>query len=271
MSSVTKKIKDFFGMKELPFRKEVRHNELFESDDMKECLTRLELALESEEFILIFGQPGCGKSNILVKFVHQLDKNVYQPAYIASGKNIGEVAKDILKELKFNMPFHGTAAVRLLKNELHTLCQQKGKLPVIIIDEADSISPLTLSNLKLLTNFSMDSRREALFILCGAEQIESTLKLAALEALRQRIQLRYKVKGLSIEEVSRYIDHHMKICGVERKVFSDDAKAEIYRASNGTMRVINEICYNLIIYAVAQKKDIIEASLLSEVLLWNGK
>lgn len=266
MTGMAKTIKDFFGMKELPFRKEVRQNELFESEDMKEGTARLELALDSEEFILISGQPGCGKSSILRYFVHHLDQNTYSTAYIAPGKNIGEVAKDILREFKFSMPFHGTAAMRMLKNELHCLCTQKGKLPVIIIDEAESLSPFTLSNLKLLTNFGMDSKREALFILCGSEQIEATLKLVVLEALRQRIQIRYKVKGLSIEETSKYIDHHMKICGVARKVFSDDVKAEIYRASNGTMRVINELCYNLIINAVVNKKEIIEASLLSGVM-----
>jgi type II secretory pathway predicted ATPase ExeA len=253
-------------MKEIPFRKEVRPNELFESQDLKEGLARLELALDSEEFILISGTPGCGKSSLVRRFIHRLDGNGYLPGYIAGGRNIGEVAKEILKDLKLTMPFHGTAAIRALKSEFEVLYRQKGKLPVVVVDEADSLSAQTLSHLKLLTNFSMDSKRAALFILCGSEQIESTLKRSEMEALRQRIQLRYRVKGLSLEESSQYIDHHMKIAGVLKKVFSDEAKAEIFRASNGVMRVINDLCFNLIITAVVNKKEIIESSLLREVI-----
>lgn len=263
---MVKKILNFFGMSHLPFGKQIGCNELFESSDLREANARLEIAIENEDITLISGIPGCGKTTIIRNFINRLDLNSYQVVYVAGGRSVGEIAKDLLSGLQMSVPFHSTSAIRCLKKGVENIYSQKGKKSIFVIDEVDTLSVATLSNLKTLVNFNIDSENKALLILCGAQMIESTLNLVSLEPLNQRIRIRYSVKGLSLEEVSVYIDHHMKLCGVGKKIFTDEVKAEIYKASKGVLRVINSICYNLILAAVSKKKEIIESSLLGDVL-----
>jgi len=74
------------------------------------------------------------------------------------------------------------------------------------------------------------------------------------------------LQGLSLEETSLYITHQLKICGLERSLFTDETKAGVFHHSKGIISTINAICFDLIIYAAAHSKDIIEPSMLEVVL-----
>jgi len=117
---------------------------------------------------------------------------------------------------------------------------------------------------------NMDSQILLFLVLCGQNSIYEKLGYPQLEALRRRVRIRYVLRALSVEETGYYISHQMKNCGVEKSVFSDDAKAGIFQHSKGILSEINAICFELLIYAAAQSKQIIEPSML-EVVLQNHR
>ena len=139
------------------------------------------------------------------------------------------------------------------------------------MDEIQELPTSTLVSLKNLLNYNMDSEIYLFLILCGQNSIYEKLRLPPqLEALSRRIRIRYALRPLSVEETGHYISHQMKVCGVEQSVFSDDSKAAIFQHSKGTISEINAICFELLIYATAQSKQIIEPSML-EVILQNRR
>lgn len=264
---MTESIKSFFGFKKMPFSKHIGVNKLFQSSSFKEALSRLEIALENEDITLITGSIGSGKSNVLRYFTGKLDANSYKPIYIPADKmKPGEIAKKALKELNMEIPFHGSAAMRKLKQSIIKLNKHNGIKPILVIDEAQQLPIETLLSLKNLLNFNMDSENLLCIILCGQKELNEILDLSPLESLRRRIRIKYHLAPLTLEETAQYIHHHLRVCGLERQLFTDDSKATIFHYSKGILCEINRICFEAIIHAVSLSKDLIEPSMLKPIV-----
>jgi general secretion pathway protein A len=260
------KIKNFFGFKKIPFSKSIGVNELFQSAELKEACARLELALQNEDMALLTGAAGSGKSSAIRAFADSLDPAQHKIVYIpADNFKIGEIAKLALAELQVKSPYQATAALRALKKAVATLSNDKGIKPVIIIDESQELPLTTLSAFKHLLNFSMDSSNLLFILLCGQSEFQDTIQLLPLESLKRRMRIRCHMSGLTLDETSRYISHQLKISGIDKNIFTDDTISQIYSMSKGIISNINRFCFDLIIYAVSQSKDIIEPSMLERI------
>ena len=269
--SSTDAVKNFFGLVKMPFSKLIGVNELYRSSSFQEACARLQIGLENEDAVLLSGAVGSGKSNVLRYFTHNLDPNAYRSIYIAADSfKIGEIAKRALTALNVEVPYTGLSALRKLQQTIIKLNREKALKPLLIVDEVQELPTSTLVSLKNLLNYSMDSEILLFLILCGQSSIYEKLGYPSLEALSRRIRIRYSLRPLSVEETGYYISHQMKVCGVEQSVFSDDTKAAIFQHSKGILSDINALCFELLIYAAAQSKQIIEPSML-EVVLHNQR
>jgi general secretion pathway protein A len=264
-------VKNFFGLTKIPFSKLIGVNELYHSSSFTEACARLQIGLENEDVVLLTGAVGSGKSNVLRYFTHNLDPNAYRCIYIAADCfKIGEIAKRALFALNVEVPYTGSAALRKLQQTIIKVNQEKALKPLIIIDEVQELPTPTLISLKNLLNFGMDSEILLFLILCGQNSVYEKLGYPQLEALRRRIRIHYVLRPLSVEETGSYISHQMTVCGVQQPVFSDEAKAAIFQHAKGTLSEINALCFELLIYASAFSKQIIEPSML-EVVLQNRR
>jgi type II secretory pathway predicted ATPase ExeA len=260
-------IKRFFGLKVMPFSKPIAASELFETADMKELHGQLELALH-EDFALVSGSPGSGKSSAVRRFIDKLDSHMYPSVYItAENYKIGDVAKLLLSGLSGIAPFHGYVALKAVKQHITKIFTEKNQKPILIIDEAQDIPVQTLASIKNLVNFSMDSRSMLLVILCGQYELIGKIKMAQLESLRRRIRVQHSMLPMPLDECSKFIVYHMKRAGIERAFFSDELVAEIFQLSQGIMSNVNNICFDLIVHAAREKKEIIEIGILEKIIL----
>lgn len=263
----TDALKNFFGLQKMPFSKLIGVNELYHSSSFQEACAQLQIALENEDAALLSGAVGSGKSNVLRYFTHCLDPNACRCIYIAADAfKIGEIAKRALAALNVEVPYTGSQALRTLQQVILKMNRQKGIKPVLILDEIQELPVSTLISLKNLINYGMDSEILLFLLLCGQSSIHEKLGYPSLEALCRRIRVRYALRPLSLEETGSYITHQMSICGVGQSVFSDDAKAAIFQHSKGGLSHINALCFDLLIYAAAHSKQIIEPSMLEVVM-----
>jgi type II secretory pathway predicted ATPase ExeA len=234
---------------------------------MKELHGRLELAL-NEDFALVSGSPGSGKSSAIRHFLDSLDAHMYPSVYItAENYKIGDIAKLLLSGLSGAAPFHGYAALKAVKQHITKIFTEKNQKPILIIDEAQELPVPTLSSIKNLVNFSMDSRSMLLVVLCGQYELIGKIKMAQLESLRRRIRVQYALQPMPLAECAHFISYHMKRAGIDRKFFSDELVAEIYQLSHGIMSNVNNICFDLIVLAAREKKEIVELGMLEKIIL----
>ena len=108
----------------------------------------------------------------------------------------------------------------------------------IILDEAQLLQTGPLQELRLLTNFKMDSSDPFIFILSGQSDLRRIMDYAIMEPFSQRLRMRYHMPPLTAEETVRYIEHHLRLSGAPEPIFSADALLAIHELSFGIPRRI---------------------------------
>ena len=103
----------------------------------------------------------------------------------------------------------------------------------------------------------METQKEKILhvILVGQPELNQTLEAADMEQLLQRVSLRYHVRALLENEIDEYIEHRLKIAGIEKNIFNRDMCAEIYKYTGGIPRFINTLCDTVLTCAFADSKQ----------------
>lgn len=248
---------DFFGFSHLPFSKAISPKNAFPTAGYKEAFARLEYGVEAEDIMLLTGPVGSGKSLVLASFIASLDANSYTPLYVR-GSNLSEAAlyKAVLAGVNTTPPHFPSTAKRLF----YQVVPQLTRKPIVVLDDAQDMQEAALKSIKSMVNFDFDSANKITFILAGQPELKTKLKLTQFLALKQRIRLFFHIRAMSLQETCAYIDHHTTIAGKPTSIFSDAAKAEIHRYSEGIPRMVNTICYRSILNAALKELDIIDSA-----------
>src|SRR5438034_608390 len=105
------------------------------------------------------------------------------------------------------MPFGRDLAPAMLAAER----DERGKTPVLVIDEAHLLRYEQLETIRMLTNHNLDADSPLACLLIGQPTLRRTMKLAVLAALEQRTALRYAMPPMTSQETSSYICNHLKL------------------------------------------------------------
>ena len=248
---------DYYGFHSTPFSKDIAAKDVFHTAAHTDALGMLGLAAGKEDVVLLTGQNGIGKSVVLRSFLHELDENRYAPLYIrGSSIGAGQLYKYILAGLNITPPYTCTGARMLYFRKIPEL----GKRPFIVIDDAQDLPDVTLAEIKSLVNFDLDSRNCITVVLAGQPETIRRIKMEHLRALRQRIRLSMTMTSMSCEESVGYIDHHTRIRGNENPLFTEAAKADIFKKTNGVARAINTMCYNSLLQGASRELKVIDSN-----------
>jgi general secretion pathway protein A len=74
--------------------------------------------------------------------------------------------------------------------------------------------------------------------------------------------MKYEIQSLSKEEVSAYIEHHMKVAGAKMPIFTEAAIEAIALRSQGWTRVINTLTVNSLLFGFQLKKEKIDEEIV---------
>jgi type II secretory pathway predicted ATPase ExeA len=137
---------------------------------------------------------------------------------------------------------------------------ERGRTPVLVIDEAHLLDHQQLESIRMLTNHDMDSTSPFACLLVGQPTLRRRMKLGVLAALDQRIGLRYAMPPMTAEETGSYLRHHVTLAGRSDTLFSDDATALIHQTSRGYPRAVNNLAVQALVAAFASDKAIVDES-----------
>ena len=135
---------------------------------------------------------------------------------------------------------------------------ERGRTPVLAIDEAHLLDHDQLESIRLMTNHDMDSSTPFATILVGQPTLRHSVKLGVLAALEQRITVRYQMKGMTPDETAGYIRHHLEQAGRTAELFTDEAVAQIHQAARGKPRTVNNICTAALIATAGAGKNLVD-------------
>jgi type II secretory pathway predicted ATPase ExeA len=135
---------------------------------------------------------------------------------------------------------------------------ERGRTPVLVLDEAHLLSYEQLETIRMLTNHSMDADSPLACLLVGQPTLRRQMRLAVLAALEQRIAVRYAMPPMTAEETAGYVRHHVGLAGRADTLFSDDAVTLIHTTARGYPRAVNNLALQSLVATFAAKKAIVD-------------
>lgn len=256
-----------FALTRYPFDNALDSETLFSAATQLEAEARLRHLLQLRGIGLLTGEPGSGKTCLCRKLSAALHTGLYRVFYIPlSTGNVMDTYKSIAWELGLPTERNRAGAFRLIRTEVSRLCLEAKQLPVLIIDEAHHLRNDVLEDLRLLTNYAMDSDNRLCLLLVGLTELRRRLAMAVHESLAQRIVVRYHLGGLSREELGDYLTHRLRLAGCELPLFEPAAVEALFQASQGLPRKIARLAHYALTAAAQQKHHTVNAEHLQLAL-----
>lgn len=235
---------EYYGLKEAPFDITPNPRFLFFTAKHREAFNHLLYGIrERKGFVQLTGEVGAGKTTLCRSMLDQLG-DTFETGLIL---NPVLTADQLMKAIAMEFGLHVEGLDRLetlavFNQYLLDLASRK-RDAVLIIDEAQDLTNDLLEQVRLLSNLETDDRKLLQIVLMGQPELRDRLNDHSLRQLRQRITVRYHLRPLKYNELSRYVQHRLQVSGSKGgPFFSNPALWRIYRYSGGVPRLVNALC-----------------------------
>jgi len=259
---------DYFNLKLKPFELVPNPDFLYMSKTHSRALKYLEYGLrEKAGFILLTGDIGCGKTTLIRDFIKRLDKSV-TVSKVMNTKVDSEQLISMIND-DFGLASRGKDKIMLLKELCDFLISEytRGSHSMLIIDEAQNLSPDLLEEVRLMSNLETDNAKLLQIILIGQPELRRTLSLPDLRQLRQRISINCHIYPLTKVETAEYILYRLEKAGNREAVcFTEEAFDIIYKYSKGIPRLVNIVCDFLLLSAFVEETRELDALITQDIV-----
>ncbi len=256
----------FYGFKEKPFNLTPDPKYLYLSARHSEAFAHLVFGhRERGGFVVITGEVGTGKTTLARSFLAKLGPETSTAVVLYPALSAVELLRTIVQELRIPDP---GPSLKDLVDALHACLLQTrrdGREVVLLIDEAQDLSPEVLEQVRLLSNLETDTDKLIHIVLMGQSELLDMLARHDLRQLAQRVTARYHLTALSEPETREYVRHRLEVAGGGGKVtFTDEALREVHRLAGGLPRVINLLCDRALLGGYARSQREIDTALVRE-------
>lgn len=240
----------FYGLTSKPFQLNPDPSFYFGSKQHSRAKAYLEYGVSRHEgFVVITGEIGAGKTTILRTLIDSLHGSDVVIGHLVTTQ-LG--AEDTLRMVGAAFGFHVkdvSKAQLLITLEAFLVNQtSQGKRCLLIVDEAQNLTPQAVEELRMLSNFQFGNQALLQSFMVGQPEFREILQRPEMEQFRQRVAATCHIGPLDAEETQRYIEHRLACAGANGKPsFEPAAFGAIYKATRGIPRRINALCDRLLL------------------------
>jgi len=257
--------KKHFGLTTSPFSIAPNPRFLFMTEQHREALAHLVYGIRNGGFVLLTGEVGTGKTTICRGLLAHVPESTEIALVLNPRLTAPELLGTVCDEFGVRYP-PGNTSIKLyidLLNAFLLEANANARSTVLVIDEAQNLSPDVLEQMRLLTNLETDERKLLQVIMVGQPELRDMLGRPELRQLAQRITARYHLGPLSREDVADYVAHRLGIAGATRPLFSAAALRQVARLSRGIPRLINTICDRALLGTHVRRMDTVTPDIVT--------
>ena len=244
---------EYYGLVEKPFSLTPDPKYLYKSESHAAAFDLLQYAVRRREgFVVISGDIGTGKTTLCRALIEQLDQTTFTSLILNPFLSVEELLREILLDFGV-VSREGVRSGRIASASKHELLSTLNDFlislvpirgsGVLIIDEAQHLSPQVLEEIRILSNLETNESKLLQIVLVGQLNLLDVLAEADMRQLDQRISLKAMLKPLTRDEVDAYIAHRLSVArGSSSVEFNTDAVQTIHAITRGVPRVINLVC-----------------------------
>jgi general secretion pathway protein A len=259
------------GLEKEPFSTSPDPEFFYHSTSHNTALKRLEIAIRLRRGLcLILGDVGTGKTTLsrtLLKGFQEENDFIFHmildPSYKSEFQFLFSLVKmfDIVPAFKSTLDF---------KEALEKYLFQKGveenKTIILLIDEAQKITPENLEVLRMLLNYETNEYKLLQLVIMA--QVELLPRVKRIRNFMDRVALKYTINPLDEAETKEMIEFRLRQAGYrhENSLFTDEAVRLIYQQTQGYPRRIALISHDALESAVMKERGIVDAGIINELI-----
>jgi general secretion pathway protein A len=257
----------FYGLIRPPFEMTPDPAFLYLGETHREGLATLVYGVRSRKgFVMLTGEVGTGKTTLLHALLAQLDANT-DSAYIFNPRlEPLDFFQMLFDDLGIDSVCLSKADYLLALNHFLIDRLKDDRTVLLIIDEAQNLSPEMLEEVRLLSNLETSTSKLIQILLVGQPELSEMLDRDALRQLRQRIVLRHELKPFEAGELEFYVEERLRLAGYTGKgIFKRSALRELFAVSGGVPRLVNAVCDGALLAGYGRDQAILDAEVIREV------
>jgi general secretion pathway protein A len=259
----------FYGFKEPPFNLTPDPRFLFMTRDQREALAYLTYGIQERKgFLVLSGEVGVGKTLLVRALLESLDESVESALVMNAMLTFNQLLRMALVDFGLRSTGRDKVDMLLILQRYLLELQEEGRNALIIVDEAQNLSPASLEEFRLLSNLETSTRKLLQIVLVGQPELTETLNSHRLRQLRQRIPGMCELHALAPAGVGEYIQHRVRVASEGRAggVFSDEAIREVALCSRGVPRTINLLCDRALLISYVLDRQQVDAECVTKAI-----
>ena len=248
-----------FGFTRMPFGRNLAHGMLHQHSSHAGAVARITWCIEQHHIGVITGEVGAGKTVAIRAATAALDASRHVTIYLANPVvGVRGILHHIVAALGGVPSFYTSSLVAQAADALAGEQAERGRTPVVVIDESHLLQHEQMEAIRMLTSHDMDSGSPFAVLLVGQPTLRQRMRLGVLAALDQRIGMRYAMPPMTDSETADYIGHHTTIAGRSDTLFTADAVTVIHNAGRGYPRAINNLGVHALTAAYAAGNPVVD-------------
>ncbi len=240
----------YYGLTCKPFQLNPDPTFYYGSKQHRRAMAYLEYGLhQNEGFIVVTGEVGAGKTTIVRGMLGKLDSaNVVAAQLVSTQLDAEDTLRMVTAAFGINTRNLGKSDVLLALEAFLVDVARQGKRCLLIVDEAQNLTPRAVEELRMLSNFQFETQALLQSFLIGQPEFRSIMQSPHMKQLRQRVIAACHIGPMALDETQAYIEHRLKCAGYSSlQLFDEGAYQAIHKASGGIPRRINSLCDRLLL------------------------
>jgi general secretion pathway protein A len=263
----TKKLLALWGLKWNPFAPELPGEALLVTPKLESFAWRVEQLVQEGGFALIAGASGTGKS-VALRLVAQRLAALRDVAVGALERPQSKTA-DFYRELGdlFAVqlsPSNRWGGFRALRERWKAHVAATRLKPVLLVDEAQEMTPEVLRELRLLSSADFDATALVTVVLAGDGRLLELLRHEDLIPLGTRIRTRLQLEAASRDELSQLLQHALAKAG-NASLMTAELRDTLVDHCAGNYRLLMTMGGELLAYGLAHEVPQLDEKFYLEV------
>ena len=262
-----KKLLSLWGLKWNPFSPELPSDALLVTAGIENFAWRVEQIVQEGGFALISGESGTGKSVALRIVAERL--STLRDVVVGVLERPQSKSADFYRELGevFSVklsPSNRYGGFKALRERWKAHLASSRIKPVLLVDEAQEMTPEVLSELRILSSADFDATSLLTVIFSGDGRLLELLRHEDLVPLGTRIRTRLNTEAASRDELSELLSHALSKAG-NATLMTAQLMDTLVDHSAGNYRLLMTMSGELLAYGMAHEVEQLDEKLYLEL------
>jgi MSHA biogenesis protein MshM len=232
-----------FNMSGPPLPRDAAGETFFDQGPHFQRLARVFAWLTAEPGIgVVTGEPGVGKTSAMRHLCRALPLHEHRVVYLG---DTTVKPLDLYRMLATELGLRPSPRAQIvgdIKRALVTLVDERGVVPIVILDDAQALRDDVLHELHGLTSLDFDGREYLTVWLVGHPRLDRRLRLQQHAALAQRVVAYTQLSATADPALfGAMLDHALAAAAAPPGLIARDARELLLSASRGIPRLVSHL------------------------------